>query len=143
MARKPEDTSFTDMFAAFGRNLKIPSVDVDAVVEHNRRNLEALQKSVTASATGANEAMARHRDMLQAQMREIGDMAQNYRMGSAPHEAFEQHAAAVRKSFETAVKNAGEVAQIMQKSSAESVEILRQRIRESMDEIRQTFEKGK
>mgnify|MGYP001103054957 CR=1 FL=1 len=143
MARKTDGDSFTEMFAAFGRNLKIPGVDVDAVIDHNRKNLEALQKAMSASASGAGEAMTRQREMLQAHMREIGDMAQNYRMGAPPQEAFERHAEAVRKSFETAVRNAGEVSKIIQKSGAESVDILRQRIRESMDEIKQTLEKGK
>lgn len=143
MAKKTESDSFADMFTALGRNLKIPSVDVDSVVDHHRKNLEALQKAMSASTAGATEAMARQRDMLQAQMREIADMAQSYKAGAMPHETMERHSEAVRKSFETAVKNAGEVAQIVQKSSVESVDILRQRIRDSMEEIKQTFEKGK
>jgi phasin family protein len=48
-----------------------------------------------------------------------------------------------RKSFETTVKNAGEVAEIVKKSSSESIEILRKRIQDAMEEIRESYEKRK
>jgi phasin family protein len=143
MARKSEGESLADMFSAFGRDLKIPGVDVDAVVEHQRKNLEALQKAMSAGASGASAVLARQREMLQQQMDEIGELARNYASGDNPRDAMSKHADAVRRSFETAVKNAGEVAQIVQKSGAESVDILRQRIRDSMEEIRDTLRKDK
>ena len=45
-----------------------------------------------------------------------------------------------RRSFEAAVKNAGEVAEIVKKSGSESIDILRARIREAMEDIRSGFE---
>ena len=46
-----------------------------------------------------------------------------------------------RKSFETALKNAGEAAELFRKSGTESIEILRDRIKEAMAEIRSGYEK--
>ena len=48
-----------------------------------------------------------------------------------------------RKSFETAVKNASEVADLVKKSGSESVDILRSRIKDALEEIREGYEKGK
>ena len=48
-----------------------------------------------------------------------------------------------RRSFEAAVKNAGEAAEIVKKSGRESIDILRERIREAMEEIRSGFEDRK
>jgi phasin family protein len=48
-----------------------------------------------------------------------------------------------RKSFETAVKNASEVADLVKKSGSESVDILRGRIKDALQEIREGYEKGK
>ena len=76
--------------------------------------------------------------MLQDTLREITDMAQSYRVPGNPQELMAKQADFARKSFETAVKNAGEVAEIVRKSGTESVEILRERIREAMEEIRDT-----
>lgn len=142
MAKKPETESFMDMFANFGRDLKLPSVDVDSILAHHRRNLEALEKSAKATASGASNVMAKQREILQSSLQEITEMAQGLRSGGAnPQDFIAKQTDFARKSFETAVKNAGEVAEIVKKSGTESVEILRNRIREAMDEIRENYEK--
>jgi phasin family protein len=46
-----------------------------------------------------------------------------------------------RRTFEAAVKNTGEVAEMMKKSGGESLDILRERIKEAMSEIRQGYDK--
>jgi phasin family protein len=143
MAKRPENESFLDLFNNFGRELKVPKVDIEAVLEHHRKNLEALQKSAAATASGATSIMTKQREALQKQLHEIAEMAQSYRVMSGAQETLSQHADFVRRSFETAVTNASEVAQIAQKSGSETLEILRDRIRESMDEIRENYEKHK
>lgn len=45
-----------------------------------------------------------------------------------------------RKSFETTLKNAGEVADLVRKSGTETVEILRDRIKDAMAEIRAGYD---
>ena len=59
-------------------------------------------------------------------------------MPGNPQEMMAKQADFARKTFETAVKNAGEVADIVRKSGTELVEILRARIREAMEEVRDT-----
>ncbi|UVK36518.1 phasin family protein [Mesorhizobium sp. AR10] len=141
MAKQPETDSFMDMFSRFGRDLKVPNVDVETILSHHRKNLEALEKSAKASAAGASSLLSRQREMLQDALREITDMAQNYRAPGNPQEFMTNQAAFARKSFETALKNAGEVAELVKNSGAESVEILRNRIKEAMEEIRTGYEK--
>lgn len=143
MAKNPESQSFVDMFAKLGQDLKLPSIDVERVIDNHRKNLEALQKSASATASGASSLMAKQREMLQDTLREITDMAQSYRVPGSPQEMLTKQAEFARKSFETAVKNASEVADIVKKSGSESVDILRKRIQESMEEIRDSYEKRK
>lgn len=141
MAKQPEHHSFMDMFAKFGEELKMPKVDVDAILDHHRKNLEALEKSARATAAGASSIMARQREMLEASLHEISDMAQSYRTPGMPKDMMAKQADFARKSFETAVKNAGEVADMMKKSGGESLDILRDRIKEAVSEIRQGYDK--
>jgi phasin family protein len=143
MAKAPEHETFMDMFSKLGQDLKLPGVDVQSILDHNRKNLEALQKSASATAEGASALMARQREMLQEALREITGMAQNFHPSGNPQEMVSRQAEFARKSFETAVKNAGEMAEIVKKSGSESIEILRQRIRESMREVREGYEKRK
>ena len=139
MAKQPESDSFLDMFSRFGRDLKVPNVE--AILSHHRKNLEALEKSAKAGAAGASSLMSKQREMLQDPLREITDMAQSYRAPGDPQALITKQAAFARKSFEAALKNAGEVADLVKKSGTESVEILRDRIKEAMEEIRAGYEK--
>lgn len=141
MAKQPQSESFMDMFAKLGSELKVPKVDVDAILEHHRKNFEALEKSAKASAAGASSILARQREMLEQSLHEIADMAQSYRTHGMPHDMVARQADFARKSFETAVKNAGEVADMVQKSGNETLDILRQRIKDAMSEIRQGYDK--
>lgn len=141
MAKQPESDSFMDMFGRFGRDLKVPNVDVEAILAHHRKNLEALEKSARAGAAGATSLLSRQRELLQDTLREIADMAQSYRAPGNPQELMAKQAEFARKSFETALKNAGEVSELVRKSGTESVEILRERIKDAMAEIRSGYEK--
>lgn len=143
MAKQPESESFMDMFARFGKDLKLPSMDIERVIEHHRKNLEALQKSASTTASGASSVMAKQRQMLENTLHEITEMAQSYRTPGNPREMMAKQADFARKSFETAVKNAGEVSEMVKKSGSESIEILRQRIKDAMEEIRAGYEKEK
>lgn len=137
---KDNSDSFMDMFSQFGKNLNLPKVDVESILSHHRKNLEALQKAASANAQGANEVMAKQREALQEGLKEITETVQGFR-ASAPQEMLTKQTEMARKSFEAAVKNAGEVGEILRKSGSESVEILRDRIKTAMDEIREVYEK--
>jgi len=141
MAKNSETPDFMEMFSKFGKDLKMPAVDIEAILSHHRKNLEALQKAASAGAAGASSVMAKQREALQEGMRDITDMVQNLRGSSAPKEAIEKQAEFARKSFESAVRHAGEVGEIVKKSGEESTEILRERIKAAMEEIRDAYEK--
>jgi phasin family protein len=143
MARKPEAESILDMFARLGSEMKLPKVDVEAVLDHHRKNLEALEKSVKAGTAGASSLLSRQREMLRDTLNEIVDMTESYRATGNPQELMSRQADFTRKSFEAAVKNAGEVAEIVRKSGTESIDILRERMREGMEEIRAALENRK
>lgn len=140
MARQSESDSFMEMFGRFGRDLKVPNVDVEAILAHHRKNLEALEKSARAGAAGTSSLLSRQREMLQDTLREIADMAQSYRAPGNPQELMAKQTEFARKSFEAALKNAAEVAELARKSGTESIDILRARIKEAMEEVRAGYE---
>lgn len=140
MARQSESDSFMEMFGRFGRDLKVPNVDVEEILAHHRKNLEALEKSARAGAAGTSSLLSRQREMLQDTLREIADMAQSYRAPGNPQELMAKQTEFARKSFEAALKNAAEVAELARKSGTESIDILRARIKEAMEEVRAGYE---
>lgn len=143
MAKKPESDSFVDMFTRFGERLHVPNVDFDAIVDHHRKNLEAMEKSAKTATAAASTMLAKQREILQETLREITEMAQGYRSPGNAQELMTKQAEFARRSFETAVKNTGEMAELVKKSGDETLDVLRKRIREGMEEIREGYEKRK
>ncbi|MGE0499549.1 MAG: phasin family protein [Rhizobiaceae bacterium] len=143
MAKKAEPENFTDMFAKLGEGLKLPNVDVEKVLAHHKKNLEALQKSAQAGAAGAQNLMAKQREVLQETLADITDMARNFGGSGNPQDFVAKQVEFARKSFEAAVKHAGDSADIVRKSGSESIEVLRARIKDAMEEVRETFEQKK
>lgn len=143
MPKKSDPESFIEMFSNLGRDLKMPAVDVESIISHNRKNLEALEKSAKATASGASSLAAKQREIVQDALHEIIEAAQDFRNHANPQELMAKQAEFARRSFEAALKSTGEMAEIVRKSGTESVDVLRARIRESMEEIRDSFEKKK
>lgn len=128
------DNPFFDMFARFGESLNMPRMDVDAVLENHRKNIEALEQSAKVAAAGTASLVNKQREALEQGLRDAAEMAQAFRAPGSPQEMAGKGTDWARRSFEAAVKNAGEMAEIMRQSGTESTEILRQRIRQSMDD---------
>jgi len=143
MAKKTESNPFTEMFEKFGQDLNLPNVDVQKMLDNQRKNLEALQKSAAASAAGASALMERQRSNIEQALAEVAKVAENYRAGGSPQEFMVKQTELARKSFDSALKNVEEAAEIVRKASDEAIEVLRKRIRESAEEIRQSFDKSK
>jgi phasin family protein len=143
MAKNTEQETFVDMFTKFGEQLRVPNVDFDAIVEHHRRNLEALERSAKTANAGASAMIAKQREILQETLREITEMAQSYRSPGNPQELMNKQADFARRSFETAVKNTSEMAELVKNTSDETLDVLRKRIRDGMEEIREGYDKRK
>ena len=135
MAKKPESEHFVDMFANLGRDLKMPQVDVDHIRDHHRKNLDALEKATRSAASGATDVFARQREILEETLGEVRDMAARMVVPGSPRELMDRQAELAKKSFETAVKNASEIGEVISRSSTEAIEILRGRIKEAMEEM--------
>ncbi len=139
MAKKPESDSIIDLFVNFGRELNMPNVDIDKIIEHHRKNLEALEQSAKTASAGASDVFSRQRDILQQTLHEMAGLAESMRTADNPRDMLEKQVEFSRRSFETAVRNASDIGEVLRKSSSESIEILRERIRAAMDEMRQGY----
>ena len=141
MAKQPQSESLIDMFARFGRDLHMPQIDIDRVIEHHRRNLEAFERSARAAGAGASAVFARQREMLKTALDDINEMTGDLGTGGDPRDVIAKQADFARKGFETAVRNTGEVADLVARSSGEALDILGKRMKEGLEEIREGVER--
>ncbi|TPG57199.1 phasin family protein [Roseomonas nepalensis] len=117
--------------------MKVPMVDVQALAAAQRRNLEALSTANRVALEGAQAIARRHMEILQQSMTEMTDAVRGVSSaGNDPSTRAAQQAEMVKATYERAVGNMKELADLIQKSNAEALTVLNRRFSEAMDEVR-------
>ncbi|KAF0104397.1 MAG: phasin family protein [Rhodospirillaceae bacterium] len=133
--------NFTDMFKKFGEQLKVQPFDMTKIMEHHQKNLEAMTKSWQAMAEGASGIANKQKEIFEAAMKDIAEMAQSYKPGGNPQDVMAKQAEFAKKAMEAAIANTKDIAELVQKSSTEAFKIVQDRMKESFEDIRTSVEK--
>lgn len=130
------DLSKFDMTKMLG-DVKIPGFDMQAIVDAQRKNIEALTAANQAAVQGMQAVAQRQAEILSQAMNEVSSVAQQL-AGSAsnPQEMTTKQAELVRKAFEQALANARELAEMVSKSNTEAFAIINKRVTESLQELK-------
>ena len=139
MADAPQN--FTEMFHKLGEQLKVPSFDVAKIVEHHQRNLDAMGRSWQAVASGATAVANKQREIFDDALKDITEMAKDYKPAGSPQEVFAKQAEFGKKAMEAAIANTRDIAELVQKSGSDALKIIHERMQESYDEIRSGMDK--
>lgn len=137
MTQTPQ--SIIDLFKKLGEDMKVPSVDMQKIIDHHRKNLEALAASGKAAAEGATAIAARQKEIVEAAVKEIQSAAQNFKLPGSAQEMMAAQTEFTKKAMEAAVKNTRDMAELVQKSNADAIRVIQDRMKESFEEIRQSF----
>ncbi len=76
--------TFTDMFKSLGEQLKVPAFDMHKIMEHHQKNIDAMTRSWQALGAGAQEVAHRQREIFDAAVKDITEMAKAYQPGGSP-----------------------------------------------------------
>ena len=68
-------TSYIDMLRKFGSDLGLPKLNVDELLQTQRKNIEALSESTKMAAQGAQSVAQKQREVLEAGLREAVTLA--------------------------------------------------------------------
>jgi phasin family protein len=137
----PNPQPFLDMFKKLGEDLKVPAMDLELILAHHRKNLEALAASGKAAAEGATALAAKQREIMEAAVKDIQEAAQGFRMPGSAQEMMAAQTDFARRAMEAAVRNTRDLAELVQKSNSEAVRVIHDRMQESFEEIRQAFQR--
>lgn len=118
------DTPFFD-FTKLLEQYKLPGVDFAAVVDLERKNIEALAQANKIAFEGWQALVRRQSEILQETMAhafaEIG-----------PHDGKADQADIAVRAFEKALENMRELAEMAVKSQKDAFEVIRKRVDENM-----------
>ena len=133
--------NFMDMFSKLGEQLKVPSFDMGRIMEHHRKNFDAMTRSWQAIASGATAIADKQREVMEKALQQVGEMARNYKPAGSPQEIVAKQAEFAKQSMEAAIANTRDIAELVQKSGADAFKIIQDRMTESYEEIRAGLEK--
>jgi phasin family protein len=138
-----DTTSYLDMLRKFGSDLGLPKLNVDELLQAQKKNIDALSESAKVAAEGAQSVAQKQREVLEAGLREAATLARQYKPLGQVHENIALQSEFARKVFEITVQGAQESASTARQSTAEAVKIVRDRVKESLEEIRASVRPGK
>ena len=138
-----ETTSYIEMLRKFGSDLGLPKLNVDELLQTQKKNIDALSQSVKVAAQGAQSVAQKQREVLEAGLREAATLAREYKPFGKVHENIALQTEFARKVFEIAVQGAQESASTARQSTTEAVKIIQDRVKEGFEEIRAGVRPGK
>lgn len=138
-----DTTSYIDMLRKFGSDLGLPKLNVDELLQAQKKNIDALGQSVKVAAQGAQSVAQKQREVLEAGLREAETLAREYKPLGQMHENIALQTEFARKVFEITVEGARESASTARQSTTEAVKIIQDRVKESPEEIRANVRPGK
>jgi phasin family protein len=134
----PSD-SFLDQIKAFGARLGLPKVDVDKLVEVNRKNFEALMRSASVAGEGAKALAEKQREIVRAAFNETSAMVKDFRPTGSPQEIVAKQSEYAKKAFEVAMQNTRDLAELATKTSVEAAGIVRERIHDNLRVLQESM----
>ncbi|MDQ5908883.1 MAG: hypothetical protein QG599_976 [Pseudomonadota bacterium] len=129
------DMSKFDITKMMG-DVKIPGFDVQAIMDAQRKNIEALNAANQTAVQGMQAVAQRQAEILTQAMNEISAIAQQLSTVGNPQEMSTKQAELARKGFEQALGNARELAEMVSKSNTEAFAIINKRVTESLQELK-------
>ena len=144
MAKKDNPYDFTDMSKMFADmdvskmfgDMKVPGVDWQAVMASQQKNIDALTEANQRLFEGAKAVMQQQTEVMQKSMAELTAAAQDMMKEGDPQEGARKRFELAKSSFEAAVANMREMADVAGKSNSEAMNIINKRAADALEEIK-------
>lgn len=123
--------------------LKVPGLDMDALVASQRDNLEAVTKANKAAMEGLKGLGEWQVKILKQAMEGISESAAAATKVRSPQDVVVEQTELAKRVFETAVKNMRELADILHKANEDATKVIVERVPESLDEMKEVLKANK
>ena len=126
-------------FGKFAEQFKLPGLDNKALVETQRKNVEAFQAANQVFIEGAQAVTQRQSEIMRQAMDESVKALQSIASAGTPEAKFGQQAELAKQAYEASLANLREIAELTTKSNTEAAEVLTKRVSETFDELKAAF----
>lgn len=123
------------------KQFRIPGVDLPALMEAQRKNVQALQEANRKAYSGALALAKRETEILEETMREWQAAAKEVTSKHPVESAVSKQADLAKKAIENALANMRELAEMAVNSQTQAYEVIGKRVQTSIDELREHLKK--
>ncbi|MBF0372731.1 MAG: phasin family protein [Alphaproteobacteria bacterium] len=142
MAKMPE--SFFDFdITKFMAEMKVPGLDMDAILSSQRRNIEALNAANAMAMEGLAAVMKRQMEILRQTVEEVSTATRDLAEPGAPEHKVARQAELTKETFERTLGNMRELSEIVARSNSDAFDLLNKRFSQILDETRDMMLSGK
>ena len=122
---------------------KVPGVDMEAVLEAQRRNIEALTAANQVAFEGVQTVLRRQAEMLRQTMEQASTIVGDLMASGAPEDKIAKQTEIVKQAFEKSLSNMKELSEMVARSNTDAANLLSKRVSESLDELKIAVQKAK
>jgi phasin family protein len=133
---KMQDFFKTNEFTKQFANMKMPGLDPEAIVEAQKKNMDALVAANQAAAAGYQDLFKKQVSIFEETMAEAQKHMKSFESTKLDADTAKAQAELARAAFEKAIANMQTLAEAAQKANTEAYDIVSARIQESMTELR-------
>jgi phasin family protein len=144
MAKSPFpefDFKWPNFDASFFERFNVPGIDTQALMESQRKNIEALVNANRKAAEGYANMMRRQGEIMTETMQSIQEAAADLMKANAGQDLPKKQAELVEKTVGRAFKHMKELADMAVTANTDAFKIMRDRASESIEELRALTEK--
>jgi phasin family protein len=138
MAKSPfpfDPADFTKMMGEY----QIPGIDWSELMASQQKNLQALTKANQLLIEGAQAVIRREVEILQKAMAELAEASKEMMQQGDPQTQAAKRLTLAQTSFEAAIQNMRELAEVAGRSNREALEVINQRALEGFEEIKKSM----
>jgi phasin family protein len=124
--------------------LKLPGVDVQTLMDNQRKNIEAVVEANKLAVESMKAIAKRQVEMLTESMNTVANASQQMAAkASNPQEMTSKQAELATEAFEKVLANMRELAEMVGKSNSEAFELMNNRFNQSLKELSSLMESQK
>jgi phasin family protein len=117
-------------------DFKFPTVSFEALVETQRKNIEAFTTANQTAYSGLQALMQRQAEVLRTSFEDISASFTDLMSTASPEEKATKQADMLKTGYEKAVANSRQVFDMVARNNSEALDVLNKRVTESLEEIK-------
>ena len=126
-------------FGKLAEQFKLPGVDTTALIESQRRNVEAMTKFNQVAFAGAQAVMQRQAEIMRETFDGTTKAVQAFSQTDKPEDILAKQADLIKEAYEHGLSNLRELTELSAKANTQAADLLTHRVADGLGELKGAF----